>query len=112
MNSSDPVADALRSGPIPPTPANLAGEVRRRLRRRALRQRGLVAVLVAAVVAAVLLWRPWGGSPVAPPDLAVVEIPAEEIEVLFAPPPIDPLAILTRQDRSTMLALSRLEEAK
>lgn len=108
MNSSDPIADAVRSAPLPPTPVTLADAVRRRLRRRAVRRRGLAAVLVAAMVAAVLLWRPWG----APPEVAVREIPADEIEVLFAPPPIDPLAILARQDRSTMLALSRLEEAK
>lgn len=101
--------DGLRSLSIPETPPDLESCVRRLIRRRRVR-RVLTSGSVCALVIAALVWRPWGEVPVAPTPAR--EIPADQLAVLFAPPPVDRLAVLDGQSRRFVAALNRLEEVK
>ena len=119
------VRDGVRSLPIPETPPALESRVRRRLRRRRVQRGALVAAPALALVA-LFVWRPWveaplvvqqpppqPSAPVAPAvPLPAREIPADELAVLFAPPPVESLSVLERQDRGFVAALNRLEDPK
>ena len=132
MNSSDfedepapdpRLRDGLRSLPMPETPPALESRVRRRLRRRRVQRGALVVAPVLALVVALFVWQPWTDAPVVqqqpqqPPIVQAVptpprEIPTDELAVLFAPPPVDPLTILDRRNTGTVAALNRLEGVK
>jgi hypothetical protein len=133
MNSSDfdeprpdpRLRDGVRSLPIPETPPALESRVRRRLQRQRTQRGARVAAPVLALVVALFVWRPWVDAPVvqnpqpqppsAPPAVQAPssrEIPADELAVLFAPPPVESLSVLDRQDRGFVAALNRLEDAK
>jgi hypothetical protein len=133
MNSSDSntdepapdprLRDGLRSLPIPELPPALESRVRHRIRRRRI-QRAVLASSVAALgtVAALLIWQPWSDGPApvvqhpqpAPPvaHAQAREIPADELAVLFAAPPVDSLTVLDHQDKGFVAALNRLEDVK
>ena len=134
MNSSDstddPVLDpllldGLRSLPIPETPPVLESRVRRRIRRQRIQRTVLVAGSVLALVGALLVWQPWNKAPApmvqqpqpAPPVAQVAptpvrEIPPDELDVLFAPPPVDSLTIVGGRNARWVAALNRLEDVK
>lgn len=118
--------DGVRSLPIPETPPALESRVRQRLQRRRVQRGALIAAPVLALVA-LLVWRPWADAPLvvqqpppqpsAPPAVPATshparEIQADELAVLFAPPPVESLSVLERQDRGFVAALNRLEDAK
>jgi hypothetical protein len=119
MSSSEDCDDrlrrALQSLPLPEPPAALESRVQRRLRARRVRQAGTVAG-VAVLLLAVAFAGPWGakGEPGVPLPVAQAprEILADDLEVLFAPPPVDSLAVLDRRDAVSVAALNRLEGVK
>jgi len=125
MSSLDPndeardagLGRALRSLPLPGTPATVAGQVRRRLRRRRLQQ--VASVAAVFVAASLVVWRPWAGSTTAPVGgpgsntvVAAAELSPQELDELFGPPPVDGLTILSRRDDVVVVALNRLEGPK
>jgi hypothetical protein len=118
MNSFDPpddqIAAALRAVPVPATPPGLSRRVRRVIRRRRARRTALTAAPVAALALALVVWRPWASAPEErPPEpVAARDIPPEDLAVLFAPPPVDGLAVLARRNDASLAALDRLEGVK
>jgi hypothetical protein len=133
MNSSDSntdepapdsrLRDGLRSLPIPETPPALESRVRHRIRRRRVQRAALASgAATLTLVVALLLWQPWSDGPAsvvqhpqpAPPvpSAPPSEIPADELAVLFAAPPVDSLTVLDRQDKGFVAALNRLEDVK
>jgi hypothetical protein len=132
MNSSDPddsgnepapdpcLRAGVRSLPIPDTPSALESRVRQCIRHRRI-QRGVLASgsVLALIIAVLLVWQPWGAEPTpvahkppAPQPVPPREISPEQLDVLFAPPPVDRLSILDRQDRGFVTVLHRLEDRK
>jgi hypothetical protein len=112
--ADEPIAAALRSVPMPAPPPGLDRRVRRIIgRRRAVRAVLAVAPVVVLAVALVV-WRPWAVSPVTPvpQPVAAREIPAEDLAVLFAPPPVDGLTVLATRNDVSVAALGRLEGVK
>src|SRR5262245_31348558 len=87
---------ALRAIPTSATPSDLEGRVRKVLRRRRERATAMAVGAVGALALVVFLWQSRATPPVAPPGGQMVarEIPAEDLEVLFAPPPVDGLTVL------------------
>ena len=119
MSSSEDCDDRLRRAlqalPLPETPP-LESRVNDRLWRRRRTQGAGAAAVVAALLLAVFLAGPLGkkDEPVVslPVAQAPREIPADDLEVLFAPPPVDALAVLDRRDAVSVAALNRLEGVK
>jgi hypothetical protein len=121
MSSSDDGGDerlrrALQSLPVP-EPPNLERRVYDRLWQRRRMQRGGATGVVAALLLAVVFAGPWGrrkDEPIVflPFTHTPREIPADDLEVLFAPPPVDSLAVLDRRDAVSVAALTRLEGVK
>lgn len=135
MNSSDSASDEpapdpylrdeLRSLPIPGTPADLESRVRRRLRQRRVTRVALGSGAALALVVALFAWRPWAeveapvaSQPQPAPPIAQVapaparEIPTDDLAVLFAPPPVDSLAIVGGRNEKWVATLNRLEDVK
>lgn len=108
------LAAALRAIPTPTTPSGLDGRVRGVIRRRRSRATAAAVWSLMAVAVAVILWQPWATPQVSPPRGPVVvrEIPAEDLEVLFAPPPVDGLTVLAARNDVSLAALGRLEGVK
>jgi len=115
------LADRLRSLAMPATPPALEVGVRRRIRSRRTRRTVFASGSVLALAVAVSVWTPWREAPAPvvrhtpPAPLAPVparEIPADELAVLFAPPPVDSLAILGGRNEQFVAALNRLEDVK
>jgi hypothetical protein len=128
MNSSDiptdddgpdpRLAGRLRSLTLPETPPSLESRVLLRIRRRHTRRVAWASGSVLALAVAVSVWHPWREAlapvvrhapidPVPPP-----EIPSDELAVLFAPPPVDSLAIVGGRNERFVAALNRLEDVK
>ena len=111
------LADRLRSLPVPATPPALEAGVRRRIRRRRTR-RAVLASGSALAVAAAFVWQPWREAPVPvvrhTPVVPVParEIPADDLAVLFAPPPVDSLEIVGGRNEKFVAALTRLGDTK
>ncbi len=122
LNSDPRLSASLRALPIPETPPDLESRVRRCIRRRRIERTLLASGSVLALVVAVLVWHPWGAAPVPvvqlPPPAPPVaqapprEIPPDELAVLFAPPPVDSLAIVGGRNEKFVAALNRLEDVK
>lgn len=118
MSPADPdderLAAALRAIPTPDTPSGLDGRVREVIHRRRAREMVVAVVSLMAVAIVVILMRPFATPPVAPPGGQIVarEIPAEDLEVLFAPPPVDGLTVLAARNDVSLAALRRLEGVK
>jgi hypothetical protein len=118
MSPDDPtderLAAALRAVPVPATPPGLDGRVRAAIRRRRERATSTAIGAVAAVALVLILWQPWAPSHCElPMDSVVVrEIPAEDLAVLFAPPPVDGLTVLAARNDVSVAALGRLEGVK
>lgn len=128
MNSSEPdpppptpddeLRRALQSLPIPETPSDLESRVHGRILRRRVRRTTLAAG--AVLLAGLLVWQPWADNeppvvhqqPGPVPQTAPPQIPPDELDVLFAPPPVDSLAVLARRDEVSVGALNRLEGVK
>src|SRR5262245_19732072 len=107
MTSSEPPPDpaddrlraALLSLPLPALPPTIERRVRHRLRRQQVRRTALAALAAAALLAGLFAWRPWTEIAPRPAPLAqAAPLQPEELEVLFAPPPVDPLTILASRD--------------
>lgn len=122
-SGDDALRRAISALPMPSPPPGLESQVRRHFRRRLNRRRISAAVSGLIVVAASLIWHPWTrhDPPGRSPDQFVPlvksefdqhEIPARELDLLFAPPPVDSFAILSRQHTLMVLALGRLEVSK
>jgi hypothetical protein len=139
MNSSDPnshdepetdprLRESLRALPTLETPPTLESRVRQRIRWRRTRRAVLACGSVLAVAGALLIWQvsqPRGAAPapgvphpqpvpqiVQAPPAPVGEIPADELAVLFAPPPVDHLTIVGKRNEGWVAALNRLEDKK
>lgn len=118
MSPLDPederLAAALRAVPIPATPPGLDGRVRAVIRRRRDRTTAAAVASVSALVVGLILWQAWPRPQIGPPVGGAVarEIPAEDLEVLFAPPPVDGLTVLARRNDVSVAALGRLEGVK
>jgi len=108
-------AETLQSH-IPEAPAAMPDHVGRRIRSRHRRIAAIAYATAATVLIAGVLsiWRPWshegqtiaelrGKSPTRSDDLA-------ELPMLFDPPPVDSLDVLTRQQNGYVVALRRLGE--
>lgn len=106
------LAALLRADPLPEPPARLAADVRRRVRRHR-RQRAGAVVAAAVLVVGLVAWWEWprtaapgpvAGRPVPPAadDLA-------DVALLFAPPPVDPLDQLARQQTGYVTAMQRMK---
>lgn len=124
-NAPDPrLRDRVRALPVPETPVGLESRVSGRIRRRRVRRAALASGAVGLLLlAAVLVWQPWAdtAAPVvqqpqpvppivqAPPSR---EIPVDDLAVLFAPPPVDSLAIVGGRNERWVATLNRLEDAK
>jgi hypothetical protein len=114
----DRLRRALQALPVPETPAEVASRVNDRLWQRRRLQRAGTAGVVALLLLAVVFVAPWGrkDEPVVPLPLPIAqvphEIPARDLEVLFAPPPVDSLAVLDRRNAASVAALNRLEGVK
>lgn len=105
-------AGTLRGEAIP-SPATMPAIVRERMRSRRRLSAVAYATAASVVIASVLTnWRPWnlqqqtivetrGTSPSRTDDLA-------ELPMLFEPPPVDSLDVLTRQQNGYVVALRRL----
>lgn len=108
------LAAALRLIPTPATPAGLDGRVREVIRRRRARTTAAAVGSLMAVAIVLLRWQPWEPRVYVLPMGPVVarEIPAEDLEVLFAPPPVDGLTVLARRNDVSVAALGRLEGVK
>lgn len=117
-NRNERLSQALRLLPVPETPGSVEAHVWQRVRRRRRVQRMIGASTTAiALLVGMLIWRPWGQSSAPsqnrPNEIARTnDILPEELDVLFAPPPVDELAILARRDRVSVVALNRLENGK
>jgi hypothetical protein len=125
MNSSDDterdatderLRRALRALPTPATPPGLQAHVQSRLRNRQVARGAAIAGIPAGVLMALFLWQPWRGEAVVPVPQPVAEspreIPADDLAVLFAPPPVDSLDLLARRDAVSIAAISRMEGEK
>jgi hypothetical protein len=126
MNSSDhdPADERLRralhSLAVPETPAGMESRVQSRLRNRRVQQAAGVTSIAAILLVGLFAWQPWGGEPVGPdpqqPQIFAQapprEIPADDLAVLFAPPPVDSLDVLARRDAVSIAAISRMEGVK
>lgn len=111
------LSECLRSLPVPATPQTLESRVRTRIRRRRIARAALASGSALTVVVAILAWQAWfrpGEGPIVqhtplpvaqPPSR---EIPSDELDVLFAPPPVDSLAIVGGRNESWVAALNRL----
>ena len=118
MSPIDPdderLAAALRAIPTPATPSGLDGKVRGVISDRRFRRTAPAVWSLMVLVLVLILWRPWSTPQIAPPggQIVVREIPAEDLEVLFAPPPVDGLTILTARNDVSVAALGRMEGVK
>lgn len=129
MNSSDSdereadprLSESVRALPIPETPPALEPRVRLRIRRRRIERTVLASGSVLALVVALLVWQSWSATPAPvvqlpqptpPVVLAPREIPPDELAVLFAPPPVDSLAIVGGRNEKFVAALNRMEGVK
>jgi hypothetical protein len=118
MSPVDPedecLAAALRAIPVPATPAGLDGLVREAIRRRRARATAAAIWSLMAVAIVLILWQPRVTPKYTPTPGPVVvrEIPAEDLEVLFAPPPVDRLTVLAARNDVSLAALGRLEGVK
>lgn len=109
------LAGLLRSEGTPAVSAGLAAEIKTRLRRH-----GRVSAIAYATAAAVLiagalaLWWPGGGSQVqiVESNHTVTTPRADDFDVavLFEPPPVDSLDVLSRQQTGYVTALRRMGE--
>ena len=111
---------SLHALPIPPTPPTIASRVHGRLKHRS-RRRILLGGVGIGLLILPTLWRvpeDRSGTLISiRPPARLAEDPAEalrpdELTALFAPPPVDPLAILARQDALLTLNLSRPETTR
>lgn len=136
MNSSDTdlgdepgpdprLGEWLRALPTPATPPSLESRVRTHIRRCRIARAVLASGSALALVVAVLAWqvclRPGEApGPVVqhtPPAIPAAqpparEIPPDELAVLFAPPPVDSLAIVAGRNEGWVAALNRLGGVK
>jgi hypothetical protein len=102
----------VRDEAMPAPPANLAAAVWRRVRRRRQRLRAALVGAAAVLVGVGLVARQWPTEPqISPPR--VVETPRvggdlPEALVLFQPPPVDPLDVLSRQQSGYVAVLQTL----
>ena len=127
MNSSDNterdavderLSHALQSLPAPETPAGMEARVNERIWQRGRTQLAGAAAGVALLFLAVVFAGPWGRKdmPIEPLPLPVAqtprEIPADDLAVLFAPPPVDSLDELARRDAVSIAALNRMGGVK
>jgi hypothetical protein len=107
-------ADSLRAE-SPDAPSSLSSIVQDRVRSRRRLSALAYATAASVFIAGVLgIWRPWnlerqsvvevrGKTPMRSDDLA-------ELPMLFEPPPVDSLDVLTRQQNGYVVALRRLGE--
>jgi hypothetical protein len=97
----------VRRATLPPVPPHLGERVRRRVRQRQRQWRLAVGTTCAAAAAAValVLFRPSPADPV-----ALVDGLSEARALVAAPPPVDRLAVLARQQDAYLAALEQLQE--
>lgn len=109
--SDEGIREELRRLSIPATPADVVSRVRSRVRRRRMQNAALAAVPIVLLALGLLVWRPWMTREPLPMAKAKAAEPLQidELEVLFAAPPVDGFAILARRDHVSMSALQRLE---
>ena len=105
------LTDVLRSSWLPVAPGSLLGNVQRRIKRRVLRQRGLVAASAVIMCMGIgwLIQRP--NEPQAP-TVAAAQIDDELLASLFALPPVDSLAVLDRRQQLALQTLRQLEKPR
>jgi hypothetical protein len=99
---------ALKGLPVPAALSDLQQRVRGQIRVQ-LVQRQVVSGLRAAgvLLVVVLFCQVWiNSTQLASP---AVELSAAELDFLFAPPPVDPLAVLDQQQQVAYRALQRWE---
>ena len=117
---SDESADARLTGlfqavPLPAASSALEGITRRRIHQR-VRQQLLLRTSVA-LTCVVAIWsavRLIGNVPDAQETKTVAAIPLndQELASLFAPPPVDPLALLDRQQQASYQMLKQWERSR
>jgi|GEM_PF-4570981 len=113
MNQPDPfdvlLSELLKNAPSPIP--DLQQRTRRRIGTKVF-QRRLMTIASAAVVllAVALVWQVWLGP--SQPIHPQAELSAAELDSLFAPPPVDPLLVLDRQQQVALQTLGRLEAPK
>jgi hypothetical protein len=110
------LADLLQSAPLPGLPASLEQAARRRIRQRMTQQ--FVLRTVAAGMCVVALWGivqfTGNGSDQGDQrnDFAAIPLNDSELASLFAPPPVDPLAVLDRRQQVSYQTLKQLERGR
>lgn len=102
------LAAALKALPLPAAPGILQQRTRGRIRTKLVQRQAVVGLRAAVVLLVVaLLCQLWSNTAiqVAPAK----ELSAAELDFLFAPPPIDPLIVLDRQQQVAYRTLQRWE---
>lgn len=93
----------VRSAPMPAPEAALDARVRQIVRLRRICHVGVRSV--ALLLVSVLGWQVIARTKRAEPEVATLG--PEELQSLFAPPPVDPLAVLNRRHELSLRALDR-----
>ena len=112
MNENDSVDDQLSKllKQVPPPVPDLQRQIRRRITAKIFQRRVITAASAVVIVFALALaWQFWLAPPPVP---AVAELSAAELNSLFAPPPVDPLLVLDRQQQVALHTLGRLENPR
>jgi hypothetical protein len=102
------LAAALQTLPVPAASGNLQQRTRGRIRAKVFQRQAIVGLRAAVVLLVIaLLFQVWikSASQLAP----ATELSAAELDFLFAPPPIDPLAVLDQQQQVAYRTLQRWE---
>jgi hypothetical protein len=111
--------------PFPAAPTNLFSATRRRVHEREIRQRVVFGAGVgASAVLLLLVLIVLTGRDASPPDTQLTALtpsgadaksPAldtADLEALFAPPPVAPLAVLDRRQNASLRVLEQLERSR
>ncbi len=102
------LAATLQTLPLPAAPGNLQQRTRGRIRAKVFQRQAVVGLRAAVVLLVIaLFFQVWSNN--ANQLAPATELSAAELDFLFAPPPIDPLAVLDQQQQVAYRTLQRWE---
>lgn len=99
---------ALQALPLPTTTSNQQQRVRGQIRANIVQQRAVAGLRAAAVLLVLAVsFQIWSNS--ANQTAPATDLSAAELNFLFAPPPVDSLAVLDQQQQVSYRTLQRWE---